>query len=230
MVRWLFPLVPVMISVSDSALPVYACQPSIDHFLKRLKQITGAKKRVIKRLVTELGEQSVLERLRTIDTFSLQQLGFTEQQAQRLIAAVDLGQRVTHAYSLRRQDKIEGPEEAAEILRPLIGFSTVEHFVLLSLNIKHQVLGVDTISIGSMRECLVDARVLLRTLIGYGATACMVAHNHPSGSGQPSPEDIMLTQSLMQVTKLVDIQLLDHLVVTQDSFTSIRETTSSIWV
>jgi DNA repair protein RadC len=58
----------------------------------------------------------------------------------------------------------------------------------------------------------------------------MVGHNHPSGSGQPSPEDIMLTKSLMQVTKLVDIQLLDHLVVTQDSFTSIRENTNGIWV
>jgi DNA repair protein RadC len=219
-----------MISVSDSALPVYACQPSIDHFLKRLKQITGASDRVIKRLVTELGERSVLERLRTIDTFSLRQLGFTEQQSQRLIAAVDLGQRVTHAYSLRRQDRIEGPEEAAEILRPLIGFSTVEHFVLLSLNTKHEVLGVDTIAIGSMKECLVDCRILLRTLIGYGATACMIGHNHPSGSREPSPEDMMLTRSLMQVTKLVDIQLLDHLVVTQDSFTSIRESTNGIWV
>jgi DNA repair protein RadC len=187
----------MMISVSDSALPVYACQPSIDHFLKRLKQITGASDRVIKRLVSELGERSVLERLRTIDTFSLQQLGFTEQQSQLLIAAVDLGQRVTHAYSLHRQDRIDGPEEAAEILRPLIGFSTVEHFVLLSLNTKHEVLGVDTISIGSMKECLVDARVLLRTLIGYGATACMVGHNHPSGSREPSPEDMMLTRSLM---------------------------------
>jgi DNA repair protein RadC len=218
-----------MISVLDSALPVYACQPSIDHFLKRLKQITGASDRVIKRLVTELGERSMLERLRTIDTFSLQQLGFTEQQAQRLIAAVDLGQRVTHAYSLRRQDKVEGPEAAAEILRPLIGFSTVEHFVLVSLNVKHQVLGVDTIAIGSMQECLVDCRIMLRTLIGYGATACFVGHNHPSGSLEASPEDIALTRSLLQATKLVDIQLLDHLVITQESFTSIREITSGIW-
>jgi DNA repair protein RadC len=137
---------------------------------------------------------------------------------------------VTHTYSLRRQDRIEGPEEAAEILRPLIGFSTVEHFVLLSLNTKHQVLGVDTISVGSMQECLVDARILLRTLIGYGATACFVGHNHPSGSLEASPEDIVLTRSLLQATKLLGISLLDHLVITQDAFTSIREITNGIWV
>jgi DNA repair protein RadC len=222
-------MVFVMIAVSDSALPVYACQPPIDHFCKRIQPITGASDRVIRQMIEALGERSVLERLRTIDTFSLQQLGFTELQAQRVIAAVDLGQRVNHAYSLRRQDKIEGPEDAAEILRPLIGFSTVEHFVLVSLNVKHQVLGVDTIAVGSMQACLVDVRILLRTLIGYGATACFVAHNHPSGNNKPSPEDIVLTRSLLQATKLVDIQLLDHLVITQDSFTSIREITSGIW-
>jgi hypothetical protein len=63
-------MVIVMIAVSDSALPVYACQPPIDHYLKRLKQITGARDGVVKRLVAEFGERSVLERLRTIDTFS----------------------------------------------------------------------------------------------------------------------------------------------------------------
>ena len=202
----------------------------MQHFVKRLKQISGARNTVIRRLIQEFGEASVLERLRTADVFSLQQLGFTAQQSQRLIAAVDLGQRVTHAYSLRRQDVVQSPEEAAAILRPLIGFSAVEHFVLVSLNVKHQVLGVDTIAVGSMQECLVDARVLLRTLIGYGATACFVGHNHPSGSLEASPEDIALTRSLMQVMKLVDICLLDHLVITQESFTSIREITSGIWV
>jgi DNA repair protein RadC len=218
-----------MIAVSDSALPVYDCQPAIAHFCKRIQQVTGAKDAVIQRMIVELGERSVLERLRTIDAFSLQRLGFTERQAQRLIATVDLGQRVTHAYSLRRQDRIECPKDAAELLRPLIGFSTVEHFVLVSLNVKYQVLGVDTIAVGSMQACLVDSRILLRTLIGYGATACFVAHNHPSGSQEASPEDIQLTRSLMQAMNLVDIQLLDHLVITQDSFTSIREITSGIW-
>jgi DNA repair protein RadC len=218
-----------MIAVSDSALPVYECQPAIEHFVKRIQQITGAKEAAIQRLIKELGEESVLARLRTVDAFSLQQWGFTVLQAQRLIAALDLGQRVTHAYSLRRRDRVQSPEDAAELLRPLIGFASVEHFVLVSLNMKYRVLGIDTISVGSMQECLVDPRVLLRTLIGYGATACFVGHNHPSASREPSPEDIRLTRSLMQATKLVDITLLDHLVITQDSFTSIRETTGEIW-
>ncbi|NJN48633.1 MAG: JAB domain-containing protein [Alkalinema sp. RL_2_19] len=218
-----------MITVSDSALRVYACQPSIQHFVKRIKQITGARNAVIQNLIQAFGEGAVLERLRTTDVFSLQQLGFTEKQAQRLIAAVDLGQRVTNAYSLRRQDKVQLADDAATILRPLIGFAPVEHFVLVSLNIKHEVLGVDTIAVGSMKECLIDPRVLLRTLIGYGATACFVGHNHPSGSLEASPEDIALTRSLMKVTELVDIALLDHIIVTQESFTSLRESTQGIW-
>jgi DNA repair protein RadC len=218
-----------MIAVSDSALPGSDCQPAIEHFVKRIQQITGAKEVAIQRLIKELGEESVLARLRTVDAFSLQQWGFTVLQAQRLIAALDLGQRVTYAYSLRRRDRVQSPEDAAELLRPLIGFASVEHFVLVSLNVKYRVLGIDTIAVGSMQECLVDPRVLLRTLIGYGATACFVGHNHPSNSREPSPEDIRLTRSLMQATKLVDITLLDHLVITQDSFTSIRETTGEIW-
>jgi DNA repair protein RadC len=96
-----------------------------------------------------------------VDAFSLQQWGFTVLQAQRLIAALDLGQRVTYAYSLRRRDRVESPENAAELLRPLIGFASVEHFVLVSLNVKYRVLGIDTISVGSMQECLVDPRVSL---------------------------------------------------------------------
>jgi DNA repair protein RadC len=134
-----------MIAVSDSALPVYECQPAIEHFVKRIQQITGAKEAAIQRLIKELGEESVLARLRTVDAFSLQQWGFTVLQAQRLIAALDLGQRVTHAYSLRRRDRVQSPEDAAELLRPLIGFASVEHFVLVSLNMKYRVLGIDTI-------------------------------------------------------------------------------------
>jgi DNA repair protein RadC len=108
---------------------------------------------------------------------------------------------------------IHASSHAAEIIRHYLAGVDREHFVTLMLNRKHRVIGLNTVSIGTLTASLAHPREVFKPAILANAAALICAHNHPSGDPHPSAEDRAITTRLLKAGKLLDIPMLDHLVV-----------------
>lgn len=108
---------------------------------------------------------------------------------------------------------IRSSKDAAAIFRSHLAGVDREHFVILFLDRKNKVIGVNTVSVGSLTASIVSPREVFKPAIIANASAIICAHNHPSGDPKPSPEDRTLTERLYQAGKLLDIQVLDHIIV-----------------
>lgn len=114
---------------------------------------------------------------------------------------------------------------AAELVRAHIGNATDrEHFVAVMLNCRMQVIGVSTVSVGSLDSCPVHARELFKPAILAGAFAVLIAHNHPSGDATPSSQDIELTARMIACGELLGIEIVDHVVIGDGRHCSMRAT------
>jgi len=118
--------------------------------------------------------------------------------------------------------KFNSPEAVSEYLQKFIGLEEKEHFVMLYLNARNNLI-VDKVSIGTLNASLVHPREVFKNAIKANAAQIIIAHNHPSDDPEPSPEDIALTRRLDEAAKIIDIKLLDHVIVTKNNFTSLKE-------
>ncbi len=119
--------------------------------------------------------------------------------------------------------EIKSPIDAVSFFQKQIGASPQEHFVALFLNVRNGLLGWREISKGTLNANLVHPRETFLPAIQLCAAAIIVAHNHPSGQTEPSQEDKAVTRRLKEAGKILGIELLDHLIVSEDSFTSLKE-------
>ncbi|MGZ9585135.1 RadC family protein [Paenibacillus marinisediminis] len=148
--------------------------------------------------------------------------GIGPAKALQLIAGLELGRRMarvklTDAFSVRR------PEDAADLVMESMRHLRKEHFVCLFLNTKNRVLAQETISIGTLDASLVHPREVFRAAMKHGAASMICVHNHPSGDPEPSREDINITKRLMEVGELVGIEVLDHIVIGDNQYVSLKE-------
>ncbi|MCG9885698.1 MAG: DNA repair protein RadC [Cyanobacteria bacterium] len=144
-----------------------------------------------------------------------------------ILAAIELGKRMACVRPLEKTT-IDSPELAAAALSQTLMWSPQERFAVLMLDVKHRLLNTQLISIGTATETLAHPREIFRETIRQGATRCIVAHNHPSGSVEPSVEDLDLTRTLLQCGQLLDLPVLDHLIVGQGNHYSLRQNTG-LW-
>jgi len=114
------------------------------------------------------------------------------------------------------------PKAVADYLQVSIGWEKEEHFVMLHLDSRLGLIKED-ISIGTLNTSLVHPRELFKKAIQANAAQVIIAHNHPSGDPTPSPEDIALTRRLTDAAKILGIEILDHIIVTRNNFTSLKE-------
>jgi len=121
--------------------------------------------------------------------------------------------------------KVRGPEDIAALVRPLIAGLQAEHFVAVLLNTKNGIIdgGVVTVAVGSLNAALVHPRELFKEAIRRSAAAIVLAHNHPTGSPEPSTEDTELTLRFVKCGELLGIELIDHIILGDESFVSLRE-------
>ena len=118
---------------------------------------------------------------------------------------------------------VSTPEKVYSLLKPLF-LQDREVFFLLSLNTKNGVIAIRTISIGSLSANIVHPRQVFKAAILDSASHIIVAHNHPSGDPTPSKEDIELTKRLNEVSNLLSITLLDHVIIGEGRHYSLKET------
>lgn len=133
--------------------------------------------------------------------------------------------RESHRYYNLSSRIIHCPEDASTIARSI--FKTdeldVEIFGILLLNIKNTVTGATIVSKGSLTASVVHPREIFKTAILGNAACIMLVHNHPSGDPEPSREDISTTGKLVKAGKLLDIPVIDHIIIGDDSYVSLKE-------
>lgn len=117
---------------------------------------------------------------------------------------------------------VKDPESCVKLLRAVFADldADQEHFIILTLNKANAVTGYKVVHTGGQDETTVDPRSVFRHAILMGATALIVCHNHPSGKTNPSPEDLSITKKLQHGGILLGIKVLDHIILTADSFSS----------
>lgn len=161
--------------------------------------------------------------LSRVDLAQLGQVhGLGPAKAAQLLAALELGRRLM-AEAPEERFQIRAPQDAANILIPLIGHQEQEHFVVLYLDTRNRVTDREILYKGSLNTSLVRIAEVFRGAIRRNCAAIIVAHNHPSGDPSPSPEDIALTRRLVEAGKLVEVDVLDHVVIGQNRHVSLRE-------
>ncbi len=151
------------------------------------------------------------------------QRGLSDAKTCEIMAALELGRRIASLAPEERAG-ISCPQDAANLVSAEMALLPQENLVALLLNTRNQVVGKRTIYIGTVNSSAVRPAEVLRPAIRENAPSLIVVHNHPSGDPTPSPEDISITRDLIAAGKLMDIELLDHLVIGQGGrFVSLKE-------
>ena len=120
---------------------------------------------------------------------------------------------------------IKSPDDGYNIIEKVLSLSTKtkEHFGMLSLNTKNRVIGVHTLHIGSVNASICSPRDAFQQALLNNASSIVIFHNHPSGSTVPSKEDIDVTTRFYEAGKMIGIEVLDHLIIGEYNFISLRE-------
>ena len=118
---------------------------------------------------------------------------------------------------------LNSSKAVANYLQMSIGRKKKEYFIMMSIDARNNLIKISNISIGSLNESIVHPREVFKEAIQLSAAQILIAHNHPSGSPEASPEDVALTRRLEEAARIIDIELLDHIIVTKDSYFSLKE-------
>ncbi|MGE5654734.1 MAG: RadC family protein [Bacillota bacterium] len=138
-----------------------------------------------------------------------------------LKAAVEIGRRMS--MSPRQRVVIRTPRDVEALVGNELRQLTQEHFVVLSLDSKNQLVGKDDTFTGTLNSSLVHPREVFNRAVRRSAASVVVVHNHPSGDPQPSREDNEVTRRLSEAGKLLGIELLDHIIIGDGRYVSLRE-------
>jgi DNA repair protein RadC len=148
--------------------------------------------------------------------------GIGDARSAQIIAAVEIGRR-SLLRGRRERLQIVSPRDAAELLIPQFGSQPVEQFGIVLLDTKHRVLRTRVLSVGTLDASIVHPREVFREATGGGASAIVLFHNHPSGDPMPSEDDVKLTRRLMTAGEIMGISVLDHVIITDTRFCSLKQ-------
>lgn len=148
--------------------------------------------------------------------------GIGQAKAAQIHAAIELGKRLILADASRR-DQIRNPGDAAIIFQARLRTEVQEQMMVMLLDTQHRVMRLETVYVGNVNASMIRVAEIFREAIKQNATAIIVAHNHPSGDTTPSSDDVRVTQEIARAGKMLDINVLDHIIVGGNSFCSLKQ-------
>ena len=148
--------------------------------------------------------------------------GLGPAKVAQLKAAFELGRRLLNE-SPEERPQIRCPADAANLLMSEMSLLEQEHLRTLLLDTKNRVLATREIYVGSLNTSLIRVGELFRPAIHANSAAVIIVHNHPSGDPTPSPEDVAVTHQIVEAGKLLDIEVLDHLIIGGQRWVSLKE-------
>ncbi|MCH8065503.1 MAG: DNA repair protein RadC [Chloroflexi bacterium] len=150
------------------------------------------------------------------------QRGLGEAKAAQIQAALELGKRLVAAQPEERP-VIRSADDVARLLQGEMGLLDQEHMRVLLLNTRNQVLAANDVYRGNVHTAVVRIGELFREALRHNAPAIILAHNHPSGDPQPSPDDVAMTKQVIEAGELLDVEVLDHVVISHGGFVSMKQ-------
>ena len=150
------------------------------------------------------------------------QHGMGDAKTSQLKAALELGTRLLSTSGEQRV-AIHSPQDVANLLMAEMAFLEQEHLRVLLLNTKNQVVATSEVYQGNVNTSVVRAAEVFQEAVRANCPAIILVHNHPSGDPTPSPDDAKVTQHLVQAGRLLDIEVLDHVVLGRQGFASLKE-------
>jgi DNA repair protein RadC len=150
------------------------------------------------------------------------QHGVGEAKAAALKAAIELGRRLA-LESPEERPVVQSPADAAALVQYEMSALEQEHLRVMLLNTRNQVLDIVEIYHGSLNASMVRVGEVFMPAVRRNAASILVVHNHPSGDPTPSPDDVVVTKAIIAAGKILDIDVLDHIVIGQGRFVSLKE-------
>jgi DNA repair protein RadC len=148
--------------------------------------------------------------------------GIGEAKAISIASALEIGRRRA-LQEIPEKSTIGNSYDAYAILKNQLSDLRTEEFWAIFLNNSNKVIYISRLTHGGISQAIVDIRILFKTALEHFSTGVIIAHNHPSGSLKPSREDINITQKIKEAGNTLTIQLLDHIIITQDSYFSFSD-------
>ena len=130
---------------------------------------------------------------------------------------------VKDSYQNSSSKSITKPQDIFEIARNYLANADREHFVVMMLSTKNQIIGINTVAIGDLNKCLVHPREVFKPAIIANSASVILLHNHPSGDPTPSREDLEMTKRLKNAGEILGIKVLDHVILGDECYVSLKE-------
>lgn len=149
--------------------------------------------------------------------------GIGKAKAITLLAAIELGRRTTQLDPSNEEIQVTEPKIIFDLMNSRLANLTVEEFHIVILNRKNIVLKTELVTRGILDSSLVSPREVFKIAIDNRAASIILVHNHPSGNLEPSKDDIKVTEQFFQAGKILEIPVLDHIIIANNSYTSFLE-------
>ena len=177
--------------------------------------------RMSERLLAQFGGLPGLHRATFGELSAVRGMG--KAKAAQLMAAIELGNRIATTPAVERPT-ISSPTDAANLLMYRMASLDQEYLFVILLDTRNRMIGSPLeVYHGSLNTSLIRVAEVFREAVKVNAASLIVAHNHPSGDPSPSPEDVAVTRAVVEAGKLLDIDVLDHLVFGRHRFVSLKE-------
>jgi len=169
--------------------------------------------RQILKIISKIG----VEKIATTDLLQIKGLGKTKTG--QIIASIELGRRL---LKNKQAALLLSPENVWQEMKDLRE-SKKEHFIVFYLDTRNQLIKREIISIGTLNASLIHPREVFEPAIKNSTAQIIIAHNHPSGDTEPSAEDIAVSRRLVEAGKILDIEIIDHIIVSKSGWKSLKE-------
>lgn len=148
--------------------------------------------------------------------------GIGKCKAAQILAAIEIGKRINYLDALDKV-KINEPSTIANLYMDEMRYLQKEHFRVVLLDTKNQIIVAEEISVGTLNASIVHPRDVFKAAIKRNANSIILIHNHPSGDPTPSNEDINITNRLLEAGNLIGIRVLDHIIIGDNKYISLKE-------
>jgi len=177
-----------------------------------------------------LSKYAGLNGLSKVDLATLKSInGIGNAKASKVLAVMELAARLA-AEQIKTKKTVFTPDDVAQLLLADLSKRPQEVFVVVLLNSRNHLIGVEELYKGAQNGSTVRICEIFTTAVRMNAVSIIIAHNHPSGDSSESPEDVNLTREVIAAGDLLDIKVLDHLVIGQKNYTSIRRQHETLWL
>ena len=143
-------------------------------------------------------------------------------KAAQIKAALELSKRLEGDAGERQKPMVKSPEDVVKIVKSQLKGKKKEHFLVLCLDTRNRLINCKPVSMGSLDTSIVHPREVFKEAVSSSAASVIFVHNHPSGDPEPSKEDVELTKRLVKAGEIIGIDVLDHIVVCDRSYLSLK--------